>query len=67
MLEYLGLLGFGKEAIFDLASWEGIFLSGLVGLLLFIFGYLFKGFWGAVIALGSGVLIFLYVKDLLIF
>ena len=67
MLEYLGLLGFGKEAIFDLDSWEGIFLSGLVGLLLFIFGYLFKGFWGAVIALGAGVLVFLYAKDLLLF
>ena len=67
MLEYLGLLGFGKESIFDLDSWEGIFVSGLAGLLLIIFGYLVKGFWGAVILLGAGVLLFLYAKDLLVF
>jgi hypothetical protein len=67
MLEYLGLLGFGKETIFDLDSWEGIFLSGIAGLLLLIVGYLVKGFWGAVIALGAGALIFLYAKDLLVF
>ena len=67
MLEYLGMLGFGKEAIFDLDSLEGIFLAGLSGLLLIIFGYLFKGFWGAVILLGAGVLVFLYANDLLVF
>jgi|WetSurSiteA1Bulk_404760.scaffolds.fasta_scaffold215937_2 hypothetical protein len=67
MFEYLGLLGLGTEAIFDLDSLEGISLAGLTALLLIIIGYLIKGFWGAVIALGVGVLVFLYVNDLLVF
>ncbi len=67
MLEYLRLLGFGKESIFELDSLEGFLPVGLVGLLLVIFGYLLKGFWGAIIALGTWVLIICYINDLLVF
>lgn len=67
MFEFLNFLELEKGAIFDLTSWEGLFVSALVILLLAIFGYLIKGFWGAVILLGAGVLVFLYANDLLLF
>ena len=67
MFEYLGLLGYWTEPIFERDSLREILMVMFSGLGLVIFGYIIKGIWGAVIAFAIGTLIFLYSKDLLPF
>ena len=67
MFEYLGLLGYWREPIFEPDSLREILVVMFSGLALVIFGYLIKGIWGAITALAIGTLIFLYSKDLLPF
>jgi hypothetical protein len=53
--------------ILDFKAFSGILLLFSLGLALTVVGYLIKGIWGASIALGSGVLLFLYFNGLLPF
>jgi len=67
MFEYLGLLGYWMEPIFERDSLREILIVMFSGLGLLIFGYLIKGMWGAITAFAIGTLIFLYSKHLLPF
>jgi hypothetical protein len=67
MFEYLGMLGFWMEPIFEPDSLSEILIVMFLGLGLVIFGYLIKGIWGAITAFAIGTLIFLYFKNLLPF
>jgi hypothetical protein len=50
-----------------LNSTLGMFLLFGLGITLTVVGYLLKGVWGACIALGCGVVLFLYFNGLLHF
>ena len=51
----------------DYSSISGILLLFGLGIALAVLGYLVRGVWGAIIALGIGALLFLYSQGLLPF
>ncbi len=58
-MEYAILLGLNLKSQFSSASLSQLLLLFGSGIALTVVGYLFKGVWGACIALGCGTILFL--------